>query len=252
MDEKTIESRLSQIKTAWSLIAQAHCGSSEPEALARAELVDRYRPAIYRYLLAAVRDLDVAEELFQEFALRMVRGDFGRADPNKGRFRDYLKTSVIHLVVNHQRALKRAAKHQSASDLADDAVGELFDSDAAFLEKWRKTILERAWDALAAVEATGGSPYHTVLRFRSEHPELSGTQLTESLNAMLQPDTPLSEANLRKVLQRARDKFTDLLVEEVAQSLQSQTLEDIEQELIDLGFQAYCRKALERRRSASR
>lgn len=216
--------------------------------MARAELIDRYRPAIYRYLLAAVRDMDVADELLQEFSLRLVRGDFGRADPNRGRFRDYLKTSVIHLVVNHQRAQKRAAKNQSSSDIADDGEDNPFDSDAAFLDKWRKTILERAWNALAAIEASGGSPYHTVLRFRSEHPELSGALLTDSINALLHPSPPLNEAHLRKVLQRARDKFTDLLVEEVAQSLQSQSIEDIEQELIDLGFQAYCRKALERRR----
>lgn len=250
MDEndKTIEMRLSQIATAWTLVARAHCGSSEPESDARAALVDRYKTAVYRYLLAAVRNLDVADELFQEFALRLVRGDFGRADPARGRFRDYLKSAAINLVNSHQRKQRQAALIGSTPEVADERGGEEFDSDVAFLEKWRKTLLDRAWDALAAGQTPDGPPFHTVLRYRSEHPELSGTQLAESINSFLQPVPPYTDAALRKILQRARDKFTDLLVEEVAQSLQSQTLDEIEQELIDLGFQAYCRRALERRR----
>ena len=38
-----------------------------------------YQGAAYRYLTAAVGDPDVAAELFQEFAVRFLRGDFRRA-----------------------------------------------------------------------------------------------------------------------------------------------------------------------------
>jgi hypothetical protein len=47
-----------------------------------------YHRAVHRYLLGALRDEDAAEELFQEFALRFVRGDFRWADRGRGRFRD--------------------------------------------------------------------------------------------------------------------------------------------------------------------
>lgn len=251
MDAESVQQRLSQIATVWTLVARAHEGSTEPESAAQAALLERYQTAVYRYLLAATRDLDTADELFQEFALRLVRGDFGRADPRRGRFRDYVKSALINLVINHQRKQKKQVALHPDQEVPDDRAPDAFNSDAEFLESWRKTLLDRAWSALATAQEPGGSPLHAVLRFRSEHSELSGAQLLESLNTLLQPAQPFTETGLRKILQRAREKFTDLLVEEVVQSLQTNSLDDVEQELIDLGFQAYCRRALERRRQAN-
>ena len=48
-------------------------------------------------------DADLADEMFQEFALRLVRGDFRNADAARGRFRFFLKTALYHLVVDAQR-----------------------------------------------------------------------------------------------------------------------------------------------------
>jgi RNA polymerase sigma factor (sigma-70 family) len=248
MDAEYIQTRLSQISTAWTLIARAHSGGVAPEATAQAALVERYQTAVYRYLLAAVRDLDIADELFQEFALRMVRGDFGRADPQRGRFRDYVKSSLINLVIDFHRKQKKQFAPAPLEEPAAPAP-DGFDSDEAFLANWRTILLDRAWDALAAIQTSGGPPFLTVLRFRTAHPELSNLQMLEQLNALLQPTPPFTDAGLRKILQRARDKFTDLVVEEVARSLQTDAMDAIEQELIDLGFQAYCKRALQRRQS---
>src|SRR5262245_63341462 len=87
MSQGDTESRLSRIETTWTLVFQAHQGQ-EPDALARQRLLLRYRGAIYRYLLGALRDPDAAEELAQEFAVRFLQGGFRRADPQQGRFRD--------------------------------------------------------------------------------------------------------------------------------------------------------------------
>jgi RNA polymerase sigma-70 factor (ECF subfamily) len=60
---------------------------------------------------------------------------------------------------------------------------------------------------------------------------------------------PLTAAGVRQGLHRAREKFADLLLDEVAQSLDSPTIDNIEQELIELELLDYCRPALKRRRS---
>jgi hypothetical protein len=52
---------------------------------------------------------------------------------------------------------------------------------------------------------------------------------------------------VRKRLFLAREKFTDLLLDEVARSLGDPSADEVEQELIDLGLFDYCRAALERR-----
>src|SRR5262245_57328630 len=99
---QSLESRLSGISTLWSTFFQAH-KSGDAAVAARQALLERYSGAVYRYLLGAVRNEDTAADLTQEFALRFLRGDFHRADPQRGRFRDYLKTSLIHLVNDHHR-----------------------------------------------------------------------------------------------------------------------------------------------------
>ena len=70
--------------------------------------------------------------------------------------------------------------------------------------------------------------------------------MAEHLTAQLRK--PLTAVGVRQVLHRAREKFADLLLDEVAHSLDSPTAEQLEQELVELGLLDYCRPALERRR----
>ena len=92
MNSAELSQRLSRINTLWTMVFQAHGADRDAVQQAQCVLLERYRGAIYRYLVGALRDADAAEELAQEFALRFVRGDFRRANPEKGRFRSYLKT----------------------------------------------------------------------------------------------------------------------------------------------------------------
>ena len=85
MDPESFQKRLSQISTVWPLVAQAHGGDTAAEAAAQTALVERYQSAVYRYLLAAVRDVDGADELFQELA-RAGGGDFGAPTPGGAAF----------------------------------------------------------------------------------------------------------------------------------------------------------------------
>src|SRR5262245_6756508 len=88
--------RLSQISTMWTALRRAHEGDADEERRLLAGLIERYQGAAYRYLTAATGDPDVAAELFQEFAVRFLRGDFRRASPDRGRFHDYLRTHLIN------------------------------------------------------------------------------------------------------------------------------------------------------------
>jgi hypothetical protein len=58
---------------------------------------------------------------------------------------------------------------------------------------------------------------------------------------------PVSEAGVRQTLHRAREKFADLLLEEVARELDDPTPERLEEELSELSLLDQCRAALERR-----
>src|SRR5262245_31436164 len=129
MDPVNHAEHLSRISTIWSEVRGAHSGSADKAAAAQAALVERYQGAVYGYLLGAVRDPDVAAELFQEFALRLVRGDFGRADPGRGRFRDYVKTTLINLVIDQRRRNARGPVTGGPTPEMVPAPADTFDPD---------------------------------------------------------------------------------------------------------------------------
>ncbi len=94
---------LSRITTEWDIVFQAHEGPSGEITAAQTALMLRYAGAIHRYLLRGLGDPDAAAELDQEFALKFLRGDFHRADPSRGRFRDFVKRALRNLMVDFQR-----------------------------------------------------------------------------------------------------------------------------------------------------
>src|SRR5262249_34533565 len=171
----------------------------------------------FRYLLGAARDPDAADELYQEFCLRLLRGDFKNASPERGRFRNFLKTALFHLVVNHQHRLKKRPA-PLPGEAAKPAASGAPEDEQAFLDGWREELMQAAWRALEAVERQTGQPCWTVLRLRADHPDLQADRLAEMLGARLGKGFTID--GFRQALRRARVKFVDLLLGEVIGSLE--------------------------------
>ena len=235
MEPGDFDQRLSRITTLWTLHVRAH--SPDAVAAARAELLYRYRAAAYRYVLAAVRDADATDDLTQDFAVRFLRGDFRHADPGRGRFRDYLRTALSHLVTDYQRAKKHAPGPLAVEPAAPE------DADTTFHTAWREELTERTWQRLAGEQPTG----HAVLRLRVEEPELTSAQMAERLTEKL--GRAQTAEGVRKALQRAHERFAEVLLDEVAATLEKPTVAELEAELQELGLTRYCRTALARWRS---
>jgi RNA polymerase sigma-70 factor (ECF subfamily) len=239
---------LSRIQTAWSMVRRAH-GDHTNVVDAQQMLLDRYGGAVRRYALAALRDEDSADEVFQEFALKFVRGDFGNVDPERGRFRAFVKTVVYRLIVDHQRRQKKRKQESPmhsnvAEPEADDA--DVPGDDVVFQSSWRDELLARCWQKLEDDEKQTGKPHHTVLRYRVDHPELHSPELAAGLSKKL--GRPINAGAVRVLLHRAREAFAELLLDEVINSLPTDSLDDAEEELIELDLLEYCRPALDRRR----
>ena len=240
-------SHLSGIHTYWTIVCSPRDGAASEVRRAQDQLLERYTRAVQRYLLGATRDPEAAEELTQEFALRFVRGDLHGADRERGRFRDFVKGVLYHLIADHYRRKQRTpnALPDDGSDLAASAESML-ESDRQFLDSWRAELLDRAWKGLERMEQEGGQPYHTVLRFRAENPELRSGPMAERLAEKLR--RPVTDVWVRQTLHRARERYAEVLLHEVSQTLREPTVEQIEQELIDVGLWTYCEPALEKLR----
>jgi RNA polymerase sigma-70 factor (ECF subfamily) len=244
MQQQNAHPRLSLIQTQWSLVYLAHHGPAEEKQSARQQLLDRYGDAVRRYLRKLLPDADADADLFQEFAFRLLNGDLRGADPAHGRFRNFVKGTLFHLIADYRKQQRRWPA-PLPPDSALPANLDDADWDRSFVESWCDNLLARAWSALARMERGTNQPYYAVLRFRAEHPEMRSPQLAQELSARL--GRPFSAVAVRQVLHRAREKFATLLLEEVAHSLESPQDERLEEELVELGLLDYCRPALEKR-----
>jgi RNA polymerase sigma-70 factor (ECF subfamily) len=240
------EQHLSGIATQWSIVRRAHNGDGNDRLNAQRALLERYGGAVRRYLVASLRDTDAADEVFQDFALRFVRGDFHRVDPDQGKFRGFLKTVIGRMIIDYHRGKQR--RRQREPQMPEDFPSAVApnpstaDADDQFVTSWREDVLARCWEQLRRAEATSGRPLFTVLRHRVEHPQDSSQALAEQLSARF--GRPLTAGNVRVMVHRARDKFAALLLKEVADSLEDDSVEQLEQELIELRLHDYCRDAL--------
>jgi RNA polymerase sigma-70 factor (ECF subfamily) len=248
MSDESRDRPLDRISTLWSVVCRAHTGTPLEAAQAHRLLLLRYGEAVRRYLLGAVRDPEVADDLFQEFSLRLLRGDLKGADRERGRFRQFVKGVLSHLIADHHRQRSRSRQAPEDADELADLAAAPADTDLEFLDGWREQVLQGAWQALDRVERATGQPFFTVLRLRVDRPELSSGDMAEELTRRL--GHPVSSAWVRQNLHRAREKYADLLVEEVAQTLESPRADDLERELIELDLYEYCRASAARYRAA--
>lgn len=217
---------LDQITTRWSTI-------NDPLAF-----VMRYAPAIRNYLEALIKHSHDAEEVAQEFLLRVCQHGFERASPDRGRFRDYVKRAAHNAGLNFLRGKKPV-------QYGDSALAQVPSPDDAsqWLDDWRRCLLDRAWVALDGVQRRSSeNQFYNVLRLAVARPQddskALAARLSRSLGRSIRPDA------FRKQLSRARRTFAQLLVEEVAQTLDAPTPEAIEEELISVGLLPYIREFL--------
>ena len=221
------EERLTQIPTNWTTISSAHTPGPESQK-AMNDLVGRYHDAVTRYIHLKVRDKHLADEVLQEFWTKLLTGKLAGADKDKGRFRDYLRTVLHRLIIDHFRI--RKLQPLPPGDLLDASA-----PDEDFDRVWRDAVLNRVWSA--ARNLPGRDPQESLrqrLQLRRDHPKASIDEIAERLGEIT--GTPMSPEAFRKNLQRARAKFIELLIQELRETIHPTNNEDVEAEIFDLGL----------------
>lgn len=221
------DDHLTNLDTCWTTIRNAHTPGPVGQAAMR-ELIGRYHDAVERYLRLKLRDRNLADEVFQEFWTKLLTHKLAGADHNKGRFRDYLRTVLHRLIIDHFRT--RKLQTLPPGDLLDPSAG-----DAEYDRVWREAVIKRVWSRLETYESsTPKNRYAAVLHLRVADPKASIEQIADRLGQ--QVGARVSPEAFRKTLQRARGKFLELLVVELRETIHPATHEDIEAEIFDLGL----------------
>src|SRR3954469_2230280 len=168
---------LTDLETSWTTITSAHTQGPDGQR-AMSELISRYHDAVKHYLRLKLRDQNLADEVLQEFWTKLLDHKLAGADKNKGRFRDYMRTVLHRLIIDHFRTKK--LQPLPPGDLLDDTT-----PDADYDRVWREVVIKRAMSRLETYEInTAKNRYHTVLQLRRAHPKAP----IEDLSARLSGD----------------------------------------------------------------
>lgn len=218
---------LSRLETSWTQIRTAHATGPAGQTAMR-ELIGRYHDAVERFIRLKIRDGNLADEVLQDFWTKLLNHKLAGADESKGRFRDYLRTVIHRLIIDNYRG--RKPQPLPPGDLVDPS-----EPDQDYDRIWREAVIQRVWSRLDTYEATTpNNRYSSVLRLRVGDPDASIDDLAVKLAE--QTGKRCTPEGFRKTLQRAREKYLELLIEELKVTIHPATKEDIEAEIYDLGL----------------
>jgi RNA polymerase sigma factor (sigma-70 family) len=220
-------SPLDRISTHWTVV-------SNPDAFTL-----RYLNALRSYLTALLKDPQDAEEVLQEFMLRVFEKGFERATPDQGRFRHYLKAAVRNCALTWLRRRRPTVD----VTLLQDTLADPTTPEEQWQDGWRRCLLDAAWRELDRHErGSPGNHAYTVLKAAVDYPEDDSRALAERVSAAL--GRPLLPDAFRKHLSRARRLFADLLLQQIYETLDTSDPLAAEEELTELGLMPFVRDFL--------
>ena len=220
--------------THWSLVLAARDRAEPGADEALAGLCSLYWYPLYAYVRRRGHGADEAHDLTQEFFARLLGKDFlAGVDRGKGKFRAFLLAACSHFLANERdrvRAKKRGGGRAILSLSAADAEGRYSaePADALTPEK----LFERRW-ALALLQ-------QVMTRLRDEFEAKGKGRLFDRLRGFLvgekgagyrqaANELRLSEGAVKVAVHRLRQRYRELLHEEIARTVGA--AEEVEEEI---------------------
>lgn len=224
--------------THWSAVVIAGRDSSPESQRALATLCELYWYPLYAYARRRTGSEDEAQDLTQAFFTELLEKNYvGSASQDRGRFRAFLLTALKNFM-SKQWEKARAKKRGGGKDpISLDFAG--FDSrwriepalemtpEQCYDQQWTVTLLEQILTRLQSeFERAGQSQRFQTLRgfIIGDHGETTYAEAGEQLG--------ISEAAAKKAASRMRQRYRELLREEIAQTVSDP--EDVEDEIRSL------------------
>lgn len=222
--------------TLWSDIRAVRTATPERQNAVLNNLVLRYWQPVYQYLRARGHPTEAARDLTQDFFVEVVLGRdlFGRAEPERGRFRAYLFHCLKTFTHEQYRRGpgRRAPRTLSLSPWDESRVPlRLPDTeltpDEVFHQQWAAALLARVVERLrgeCAADALGD--HFLIFEARCIRPALEGTSATpvEELAGRF----GIATKQVCNRCETVRRRFRKLLLEEVRLTIEEPAAADEE------------------------
>ncbi|HLV87913.1 MAG TPA: sigma-70 family RNA polymerase sigma factor [Candidatus Sulfotelmatobacter sp.] len=212
--------------TRWTLVVAAGDPQRKDARSALVSLCENYWYPLYAYLRRRGHAPDQAQDLTQEFFMRVLEGRYlDRVDPEKGRFRSFILTSLKFFAADEQdrqRAQKRGggaivslefSSGESGEERYQREPGHDDTPDRIFERRWALSMLERVMERLREEFVQHGSPEN----FERMKVFLLGQ--SEAPYADLAREMTTSEGALKVAIHRLRKRYRELFRQEIADTV---------------------------------
>lgn len=220
--------------THWSVVLAAGSRDTPQSAAALERLCRTYWYPLYAFVRRRGYSLDDAQDMIQGLFAHLLADDFLRGvGPDKGRFRSFLLACLKHFLADQWATARTAKRGGGASPLLDlEQAEERYQLEARveanpenlYERRWALDLLDRVLDRLRGeAVASGRERVFDQLQFC-----LLGERLDETY-AQVGARLGLSETAVKVTVHRLRQRYRELLREEIAHTVSSP--DEIEDEL---------------------
>ena len=209
--------------TRWTLVVAAADPQRKEARSALVSLCETYWYPLYAYVRRRGYPAEQAQDLTQQFFMRVLEGRYlDRADPEKGRFRAFILTSLKFFLsdeADRDRAQKRGGGTVLSLEISSGE--ERFQREPKhnetperiFERRWALSVLERVMDKLRAeFEQQGRLDHFNRLKvFLLDKGETPYAALAREMQS--------SEGALKVAIHRLRKRYRDLVRQEIAETV---------------------------------
>jgi RNA polymerase sigma-70 factor (ECF subfamily) len=224
--------------TRWTVVLQAALSESPEARRAINRLCRDYWYPLYAHVRRHGRSVQDAEDITQEFFVRLLSHDYLKlADPQRGRFRTFLLTSLGHFMITEWRKANAAKRGgdlefvsldvEAAERRFQDEPADSLSPDRIFQKQWAVALLEQVFSRLSLEYASARKqPMFDGLR-----PHVLGETADETQTA-LATRLGMTGGAVRVELHRLRTRYRELLRHEVSRTVASP--DEVDAELREL------------------
>lgn len=214
-------------QTRWSLVVLAK-GDTPAARAALSELCEVYYAPVHEFIKRWTSADDARDLTHAFFARILEKNCIDAADPERGKFRNYLFSAAKHFIQETKASANRQKRGGDCHHLSLDEVSlrdpKAAAADVEFDRHWACTLIDRSLSILAQeMREKGKSSSFEILR-----PWLSGSA-PHGAQQRAAADLGISETAVRVTAHRLRKRFREIIEHQVAQTLDPE--QDIATEL---------------------